>query len=166
LIRTSPLTCATGIELELSATGGSGSYEYSVDGATWFTMTGSSVAIPNANITGPLGAATYRYYVRDAAGCPSVLSNEISEDPIIPLTFTEVNATIIGCVGDTATITADATDGLGNYMYELYTDVSLSPASRVAGPQSSGTFNNLNYGYAFRWCWWLSICNFTKFKPV
>ncbi|TMM58985.1 T9SS type B sorting domain-containing protein [Maribacter algarum] len=147
LIRTSPLTCATGIELELSATGGSGTYEYSEDNVTWISMTGSSVAIPNANIPGPLGAGTYRYHVRDAInGCISVLSNEISEDDIMPLAFTELNATIIACVGDTAAIMADATGGLGNYMYELYTDVSLSPASRVAGPQSSGTFGNLTSG--------------------
>ncbi|MFK7813774.1 MAG: T9SS type B sorting domain-containing protein, partial [Maribacter sp.] len=146
LIRTSPLTCATGVELLLSATGGSGSYEYSEDNVVWFAMTGSSVAIPNAEITGPLGAGTYRYYVRDAAGCPSVLSNEISEDPIMPLVFTEVNATTIGCVGDLATITSDATGGLGNYMYELYTDVSLSVGSRVAGPQTSGIFSNLTSG--------------------
>jgi len=45
-----------------------------------------------------------------------------------------------------ATITAEATGGLGNYMYELFTDVSLSTASRVAGPQISGTFSNLTFG--------------------
>ncbi|MEP3210952.1 MAG: T9SS type B sorting domain-containing protein, partial [Maribacter sp.] len=147
LIRTSPLTCATGVEFELSAAGGSGTYEYSIDDINWIAMTGSTAAIPNPSIPGPLGAGTYRYYVRDAINtCASVLSNEITEDVIMPLAFTEVNATIIACVGDMATISADATGGLGNYMYELYTDVSLSLASRIAGPQTSGVFNNLTSG--------------------
>ena len=148
LIRTRALTCdpVLGVEFELSATGGSGSYEYSVDNTNWFTMPGSSTPIPNANIPGPLTAGTYRYYVRDAVGCPSVLSNEITEDIIMPLTFSDVNATAISCVNDTAMITADATGGLGNYMYELFTDVSLSAASRIAGPQSSGIFNSLGAG--------------------
>jgi gliding motility-associated-like protein len=146
LIRTSPLTCTTGIELLLSATGGSGTYEYSEDDATWIPMVGNSVAIPNANITGPLGAGTYRYFVRDATNsCASVQSNEISEDAIDPLTLTlDTTAAFINCNGDaTATIYATATGGLGNYMYELFTDVSLNPASRIAGPQSLGEFSNL-----------------------
>ena len=146
LIRTSSLTCLTGVELELSAIGGSGTYEYSQDNVNWFNLTAGSIAIPNADITGPLPSGIYQFYVRDILGCPSVTSNEISEDDIIPLAFTEVNASRISCVGDTATITADATGGLGNYMYELYTDVTLSAPFRIAGPQTTGEFNNLTSG--------------------
>ncbi len=155
LIRTRALTCDTtmGVELELSATGGSGTYEYSEDNITWIAMTGSTAVIPDgANINGPLGAGTYRYYVRDAInGCIAVQSNEIIEDVIEPLTLTlDTTAAFINCNGDnTAAIYASAQGGLGNYMYELYTDVTLSATSRIAGPQSLGEFNGLTAGTYF-----------------
>ena len=146
LIRTSPLTCTTGVELLLTTTGGSGSYEYSVDDITWIAMTGSSQNLP---VTGTLGAGTYRYYVRDAVNtCASVQSNEISEDAIDPLILIlDTTTAYINCNGEnTATIYTAATGGLGNYRYELFTDVSLSVASRIAGPQSLGEFTNLAAG--------------------
>lgn len=146
LIRTSPLTCATGVEFELSATGGSGSYEYSTDNVNWTAMTGSSVNLP---LSGMLSAGTYRYYVRDAVNlCTAVQSNSIEEDMIDPLTLTvDTSAAMINCNGDnTATIYANAEGGLGDYQYELYTDASLSSASRVAGPQSQGLFDGLTAG--------------------
>jgi len=149
LIRTSPLTCTTGVELLLSATGGSGVYEYSTDNATWIAMTGSSQNLP---VTGTLGAGTYRYFVRDATNtCAAVQSNEISEDAIEALVLTvDTSAAFINCNAEaTAAIYASATGGLGNYMYELYTDVSLSVPSRIAGPQSLGEFTNLAAGTYF-----------------
>src|SRR5665811_335315 len=72
LIRTSPLTCTTGVEFELSATDGlSGQYEYRLVGApSWISMTGSRVTLP---LSGMLGADTYRYEVRDRMyGCAAV----------------------------------------------------------------------------------------------
>ncbi len=149
LIRTTPLTCTTGVELLLSATGGSGTYEYSVDNITWIPMVGNTEAIPNASIAGPLSAGTYSYFVRDAVNvCTSVKSNEVSEDTISPLVLAlDTSAAFINCNGDsTAIIYASATGGLGNYMYELYTDASLNPTTRIAGPQSLGEFSNLIAG--------------------
>ncbi|MDT7828895.1 T9SS type B sorting domain-containing protein [Pricia sp. S334] len=146
LIRTSPLTCATGVELELSATGGSGTYEYSTDNATWNPMTSNSVNLP---LSGMLSAGVYQYYVRDAAnGCTSVLSNSIEEDIIEPLALTvDKSAAVINCNGDnTAIIYASATGGLGNYEYALYTHPSLTSASLVAGPQPDGEFVGLTVG--------------------
>jgi gliding motility-associated-like protein len=146
LIRTSPLTCLTGVELLLSATGGSGVYEYSDDNSTWIAMTGNTQNLP---VSGVLPAGTYRYFVRDATNaCASVQSNEISEDPIEALVLElDTTAAFINCNGDaTADIYASATGGLGNYMYELYTDVSLNPASLIGGPQSLGEFSNLAAG--------------------
>lgn len=143
LIRTSPLTCLTGIEFELTASGGlSGSYEYSDDNTTWIAMTGNT-----ATITEPI-AGTYRYYVRDAVnGCEAVLSNEITEDPIDPLMLTlDTTAARINCLGEsTAIIYADADGGLGNYQYELYIN-TVTPANRMLGPQSSGEFSGLGAG--------------------
>ncbi|MGP1991750.1 T9SS type B sorting domain-containing protein [Zobellia laminariae] len=144
LIRTSPLTCTTGVEFELSATGGSGSYEYSIDNVTWTAMSGNSVSLP---LSGMLSAGVYRYYVRDETNsCTAVQSNSIEEDPIDPLILTvDETAAVINCNGDnTATIYATADGGLGNYQYSLYTDASLSVASRIAGPQSNGTFSSLS----------------------
>ncbi len=146
LIRTSPLTCATGVEFELSATGGSGTYEYGTDNTSWSPMVGNSVNLP---LSGILAAGTYQYYVRDAVnGCTSVLSNSIEEDIIEDVTLiVDRSAAVINCTGDnTAIIYASATGGLGNYEYSLYADASLSSASLVAGPQTDGEFSGLVMG--------------------
>gem|GEM_PF-590950 len=159
LIRTSPLTCTTGVELELSASGGiSGSYEYRrVGTSTWIAMTGNSVILPT---TGVFNADSYRYEVRDAVNsCPAVASNTIVESSIIPLTLTlDTSAAVINCNGDnTALIFARAAGGLGNYRFELYDNyrgsnqnsldyTQLNAADRIAGPVSDGTFDNLSAG--------------------
>jgi gliding motility-associated-like protein len=146
LIRTDPLTCATGVEFELSAIGGSGTYEYSLDNITFSPMTSNPMPLPE---TGTLGAGQHQYYVRDLGGaCTSVASNEITENAIMPLTLTiDSSAAIINCNGEaTAIIYASAEGGLGNYQYELYTDAALTLASRIAGPQSSGDFTGLSAG--------------------
>jgi len=143
LIRTSPLTCLTGIEFELTATGGlSGSYEYSDDNATWTAMTSNPMTIAE-----PV-AGTYSYYVRDAVNtCEAIESNEITEDPIDPLVLTlDTTSAFINCFGETtAVIYADADGGLGNYMYELYVN-SVAPANLIAAPQALGEFTGLAAG--------------------
>lgn len=149
LIRTDPLTCATGVEFELSATGGSGTYEYSTDNTTFIPMGGNSINLPQSGV---FGAGTYQYYVRDAInGCVSVASNEIEEDPIIPLTLMlDQSAAYINCNGEsTASIYADADGGLGNYSYELYSDyngTALNLADRIDGPRPDGEFTGLGVG--------------------
>ncbi|MDV7137619.1 T9SS type B sorting domain-containing protein [Maribacter sp. TH_r10] len=146
LIRTDPLTCATGVEFELSATGGSGVYEYSLDNITFSPMTSNPMPLPES---GMLGSGSHQYYVRDLGGaCESVRSNAITETAIVPLALTvDTSAAVINCNGEaTAIIYASATGGLGNYQYELYTDASLSIATRVAGPQGSGKFTGLPAG--------------------
>jgi gliding motility-associated-like protein len=146
LIRTNPLTCATGVEFELSATGGSGTYEYSLDNVTFSPMTSNPMPLPE---TGVLGAGSHQYYVRDLGGaCTSVASNSITENAIMPLVLTvDTSAAVINCNGDaTAVIYATATGGLGNYQFELYTDPALTIATRLAGPQSLGEFTGLTVG--------------------
>jgi large repetitive protein len=145
LIRTDPLTCATGVEFELTATGGSGTYEYSLDNVTFMPMTSNPMGLPE---TGTLGAGTHQYYVRDAInGCDAIVSNSITEDPIEPLALlVDTSAAFINCNGDaTATIYASAQGGLGDYQYELYAN-SVIPANRIAGPQSLGEFSGLAAG--------------------
>uniref|UniRef100_UPI0011230756 T9SS type B sorting domain-containing protein n=1 Tax=Arenibacter amylolyticus TaxID=1406873 RepID=UPI0011230756 len=140
LIRTSPLSCTMDAQLELTASGGTGPYQYSEDGINYFPMSGGNTHTFN------VAAGRYSYYVMDAFGCGSVLSNEINETAIAPLSVAlDTSAAIINCNGDsTASITAKAAGGLGNYRYELFTDASFT--NRVAAPQTSGRFNNLTVG--------------------
>ena len=146
LLRTDPLTCATGAEFELTATGGSGSYEYSVDNITFLPMASNPLGLPE---TGVFQEGTYQYYVRDAInGCEAAVSNAITEDAIMPLVLNvDQTAAVLNCTGEsTAIIYANAEGGLGNYQYELYTDSSLALATRIAGPQTQGVFRNLAAG--------------------
>ncbi|SFR57839.1 gliding motility-associated C-terminal domain-containing protein [Maribacter stanieri] len=146
LIRTDALTCATGAEFELTATGGSGTYEYSVDNINFLPMTGNVVYLPE---TGTYQAGRYQFYVRDAInGCESAISNAITESEIPPLELmVDRTAAVLNCTGEsTAIIYASADGGLGNYQYALFTDSSLNVASRIAGPQSQGVFRDLGAG--------------------
>ena len=147
LIRTNPLTCATGVEFELSATGGlSGTYEYRLLGTeTWTAMTGNSVSLPQS---GMLDAGIYSYEVRDAVNqCAAAASNSIEEDIILPLILNiDQSAAVINCNGDnTAIIYANATGGLGDYMFELFEN-SVSAANSIAGPLPKGEFKELTAG--------------------
>ncbi|GBF18546.1 hypothetical protein C21_00704 [Arenibacter sp. NBRC 103722] len=140
LIRTSPLTCLNDAELLLTAYGGTGPYEYSEDGINYFPMSGGDTH--SFTVT----AGTYRYYVKDSFGCSSILSNQIKEDVIEPLTVSmDTSAAVINCNGDnTAILIAKADGGLGNYRYILFTDAALT--NSIAGPQTSGQFGNLTVG--------------------
>lgn len=125
-------TCSTPATITLSATGGTGAYEYSTTATgVWSPMTGSSITLP-------VTTGTYRYYVRDTNGCISVISNDIKVEPVPTLLvdLDVVNAKI-NCKGDTSgVIVAKATGGLGNYVYTLlngtggalgFTPVQLTP---------------------------------------
>ncbi|MDA9089343.1 T9SS type B sorting domain-containing protein [Maribacter arcticus] len=146
LIRLNPLTCTTDAILQLTATGGTAPYSYSVDGVTYLPMNG--INGPNTHVFNSITAGTYRYYVQDSFNCSSIQSNEITEDPIEPLTLmVDSSAAFINCTAEsTAIIFAEADGGLGNYQYALYTDVSLSASSRIAGPQAQGDFRDLSSG--------------------
>ena len=117
LVVDSTQTCLTQTTLTLSATGGTGSYEYSTD-ASFTTILGAF----NTSISFDVADGnTYMYYVRDANGCISNVSNEITIEEFIDLTIelTSDNPTI-NCTGDnTGTISATAQGGLGNYVYTL-----------------------------------------------
>jgi gliding motility-associated-like protein len=109
-------TCDVESTITLSASGGTGSYQYSND-SSFGTVLGSFTNTTTFSV--PVG--TYQYYVRDANGCIANVSNEITIDPLLPLTINlmSMNPTI-NCSGDnTGTIVADAQGGLGNYVYTL-----------------------------------------------
>ena len=87
------------------------------------------------------------YYVQDANGCVSMVSNEITIDPL-PVLNVNLEATdvMINCVGDNSgVIVATAEGGLGSYVYTLQdgTGTNILPAPVQNTP---GVFTNLPAG--------------------
>lgn len=142
LVAVTTPTCTTDATLTLSASGGTGVYTYS-DDATFTTVLGSFVTSTTFSIT----PGTYQYYVRDANGCISTVSNAITIDPL-PTLEVNLDATdiMINCVGDNnGAIVATAQGGLGSYVYTLQ-DGSGTNISPVPTQDSPGVFTNLSAG--------------------
>lgn len=141
LVKTTSQTCTTQTVLTLSATGGTGLYEYS-DTATFATILGTF----STSINIPVTPGTYAYFVRDVNGCLANVSNTITIDPLPVLTVRlDTSNTEINCNGDdNATIIATAEGGLGSYVYTLE-DRSGNPISPVT-QNSPGVFTNLPVG--------------------
>ncbi|RIA11114.1 gliding motility-associated-like protein [Flavobacteriaceae bacterium MAR_2010_72] len=140
LIQLSGLTCTTDGSLQLSATGGTPPYQYSTDGINYIGSFNASVTIS------PVSQGAYQYYVRDANGCEAGISNQVTIDPVDPLTINvDLTNAVINCTGDaTAVIIASASGGLGNYTYELLdSPTAITP---LQGPQTTGTFTDYPAG--------------------
>ncbi|MFK7811654.1 MAG: T9SS type B sorting domain-containing protein [Maribacter sp.] len=127
-------------EITVSATGGSGSYEF-------------SIIAPAAHVTGwsaqtvysTLAPGTYEFSVRDATtpACISPLTVirtiNVVEDLVVTV---DDSNTIINCNGESdAVLVATSTGGLGGYQYQLELNGSL-----IGTPQNSGVFENLGPG--------------------
>ena len=140
LVQTTMLTCTNDAEIVLTASGGTGPYEFSTDGINYSPMSGGNTH------TFAVSAGVYQYYVRDSFGCEADISNQVTIEPVEPLVLDiDTSAAIINCTGEmTATLRATATGGLGNYQYDLYADAGLS--NLLAGPQASGDFSGLGVG--------------------
>ncbi len=140
LVVASTQTCQTETTLTLSATGGTGAYEYSND-SSFTAILGSF----SSSVTFPVAVGTYEFYIRDANGCIATVSNEITIDPLsaITLNLTSVNPNI-NCFGDNnGSITATAQGGLGNYVYTLEDNMGNTiPATQ----NSPGVFTELVAG--------------------
>jgi len=140
LVQVSELTCVDPAEIQLTATGGTAPYEFSVDGISYTPMTGGDthrfIVI----------AGVYQYYIKDAFNCGNIISNLISIDAVPPLTIVlDESAAVINCNGEsTATINSRASGGLGNYSYELLD--SPTSSTPIQGPQTNGEFRNLAIG--------------------
>lgn len=140
VLATTP-TCSTQATITLSATGGTGAYEYSaVPTSGWFPMGGNSITF-NA------GVGTYRYFVRDVNGCIGVVSNDIKVEPIPTLQVAlDVQNAKINCNGDTnGVIVATAIGGLGNYVYTLL-DGTGNPIVPAPTQLTPGNFTQLPAG--------------------
>jgi gliding motility-associated-like protein len=133
-------SCTAESTLTLSATGGTGSYEFS-DNSSFSSILGTF----SASTTFPVPAGTYQYYVRDANGCTANVSNEITIDPLPDLTINleSINPTI-NCAGDNnGAIVATAQGGLGNYVYTLQ---DTAGNTVTATQNSPGVFTELVAG--------------------
>ncbi len=140
LVTASTQTCLTESTLTLSATGGTGNYTYS-DNPSFTPVLGSFAASTTFSV--PTG--TYQYYVRDANGCNTEVSNEITIDPLADLIINlESENPTINCTGDNSgSIVATAQGGLGNYVYTLEdTAGNTIPATQ----NSPGVFTELLAG--------------------
>lgn len=141
LVKETSQSCLTNATLTLSATGGTGSYTFS-DTAAFTTVLGSFTTSITLNVS----SGTYTYYVRDANGCVSSISNEITIDPLPPLTVNlDVTNATINCAGDdNGVIVAVAQGGLGSYVYTLQNSagIDISPVTQ----NSPGVFTNLPIG--------------------
>jgi hypothetical protein len=129
---TTGLTCTAQAEITITASGGTAPYQYSADNITF-----TSTNVYNVS------SGTYQYYVRDANGCTAVMTNQVTVPSLetLELNLNLSNSTIY-CNGEaTASITSNASGGLGNYIYEL-----RDASTTIAGPQSTGTFFNLAAG--------------------
>jgi hypothetical protein len=113
--------------LEVSVTGGTAAYEYSLDNSTWQN---------NADFSG-LGAGTHTVYVRDANGCLETLDIIITEPN--PLLISEIMASHqdVSCNGgNNGSLTVQGSDGTGPYQYSI----------NAGALQGSGTFSGLTQG--------------------
>ncbi|NCO63421.1 MAG: T9SS type B sorting domain-containing protein, partial [Flavobacteriia bacterium] len=140
LVKETSQTCLTDTTLRLSATGGTGTYEYS-NTINFATVLGSFAS----SITFQVAPGTYTYYVRDANGCVASVSNQITIDPLPILTINlDVNNATINCAGDsTGVIVAVAQGGIGNYIYTLQDTLGNTiPATQ----NSPGVFTDLPVG--------------------
>lgn len=131
---TSTATCLIDATITLTASGGTAPYSYSTTPGGPYTPFVGSVTF---NVT----AGAYQYYVIDANNCEEVVSNSIVVEPVVPVSVTVDTANaIISCNGGTATVSVNATDGLGGYVY------TLLPATAGVVQTSPGVFENVPAG--------------------
>ena len=140
LTTTSTQTCQTDATLTLSANGGTGTYEYSND-STFTSILGSFTS----STTFTVSEGTHMFYVRDANGCISNASNEVTIETIPNLIIDlESENPTINCAGDNSgSIFATAQGGLGNYIYTLQ---DTSGNDITATQNSPGVFTELFSG--------------------
>lgn len=126
-------------EITVSASGGSGTYNYRI-----ISPAASVTTWDTKQIYGSLAPGTYEFEAQDALNfCVSPISVIRTINVVDPLAIT-VNSDniIINCFGEMdAVLIAEATGGLGGYQYQLEINGTLQGSL-----QNSGTFENLGQG--------------------
>lgn len=132
-------TCTVGADLRLTANGGTAPYSYSATASGVFTpMAGNSVTLTN------MAVGAYQYFIKDANGCTSVVSNTVTVEAVPELRITPDALVNVGCYGeDTGLIQVKATGGLGGYSYTLLAQDQITV---VRPAQTSRIFNDLVAG--------------------
>jgi len=132
-------SCTVGADLRLTATGGTAPYSYSTTASGVFTpMAGNSVNITNQAV------GSYQYFIKDANGCVSTISNKVTIDAIPSLQIKASSVVDVSCFEETTgVIQVKAIGGLGSYTYSLLAQDQLTV---VRGPQTNTIFNNLAAG--------------------
>jgi large repetitive protein len=129
--------------VRLIAQGGQGPYTYSADGLTYSLTTFTTDIVINT----PVRATPYHYYVKDALGCISDLSNDVPV--LVPeeliLKIDDSNAKIL-CRGSfTGVIVAEAKGGLGNYNYIMVDALGVALTTQPE-QLTPGRFTKLGVG--------------------
>jgi subtilisin-like proprotein convertase family protein len=120
------------------ASGGSGTYEYSIDlGLNWQS---------GGNFTG-LAAGTYAVSMRDAASpaCVVSLNNSLSISALSSLAISAISAGTPICQGSTLNLSVTATGGTGPYSYswtgpDSFVSSMQNPSISNALPSASGVY--------------------------
>ncbi len=136
--------------LNVSASGGTGNYSYSLDNVDYSNTSGVFT-----NLT----AGTYTVFVQDDTGCQTTCSGVISS-PNSPAC--SISGTAVTCNGDTnGSLTVTATGGTGSYEYSIDGTNYQSNASFTNLAAATYTVIVRNQGSTT--C--LSVCNYTVEEP-
>ena len=141
----SPTTCLqTQATIQVTATGGSGGYQYQLGGTTSYTTSNLFTLPPG----------TYEFYVQDVNYCKSAASNKVEVVAVqtVSLTVNTADA-FVKCNGEaTARITFSATGGVGGYQYSLHQGSVTATAMTISATQINATdwaFSGLATGTYF-----------------
>lgn len=128
-ILTTPFGCSSdGTITVITVTGGDAPYEYSIDGVTFQT----------SNVFTNLTQGTYTITIRDANAC-TFITNEITIDPLNPITDLDFNSSPVVCPALTSDVTITTiSGGSGNIEYQI-----IAPNSAVTTYQTSNVFSGL-----------------------
>ena len=131
---TQQYTCTTGsatIEVSTPASGGSGTYEYSIDGTTFSASTTFS----------GLSDGTYTITARDANGCTATSTETI--DPLNEPSNLTFSSTPVTCPALTSDVTVTVVDGNAPFTYRITAPI-------VVDNGSTNLFSGVNPGtYTF-----------------
>ncbi|MCE7996801.1 MAG: hypothetical protein HEP71_32875 [Roseivirga sp.] len=113
---------------DLSGTGGTGAYEYSIDGTNFQ----SSATFSN------LGAGTYNFTIRDTNGCTATATGQLIDPPMLSSTVVVNNQ--VSCFGETdGSLTVTASGGNPGYSYSL-DGVNFNNTSGIFDALAAGTY--------------------------